>query len=216
MIYNTKPQTYKEKQMSKQKQSCLNSFVIACLLTAGFLSVNGCGIEVTTPPIIIPAATNAAAQSVEDMELGSTKNVHQCGDIIFSGQFQEADLPTLKEAGVTQVISLRKGDELDWDEAKVVKDAGLKHASIAFQSADEFTDQKIAELRELLGNTDGKTVLHCGGGNRVGAVWMTHRVLDDGVELETAIEEAKTIGLKSEPLKERAIEYIKQHQAGSE
>ena len=56
-------------------------------------------------------------------------------------------------------------------------------------------------------------MLHCGGGNRVGAVWITHRVLDDGVELDAAIEEAKTIGLKSEPLKQRAIEYIEKQQA---
>ena len=206
--------------MPKQNQSRLSFFILSCLLTAGFLLTGGCfGVESSTT-ITAPAATpntkNPATQSVEEMELGSTKNVHQCGDIVFAGQFEEADIPKLKEAGVTQVISLRKDDELDWDEAKVVKDAGLKHASISFQKADELTDEKIEELRELLGKTDGKTMLHCGGGNRVGAVWLTHRVLDDGVELDTAIEEAKTIGLKSEPLKKRAIEYIKQEQTNKE
>ena len=194
--------------MPFKNQHRIAVLTFACLLTVG------CGVETTSTPIgTTTTVKKAANQQVEDMELGSTKNVHQCGDIIFAGQFEEADLPKLKEAGVTQVISLRKDDELDWDEAKVVKDAGLKHASIAFQSAEELTDEKITELRELLGKSDGKTMLHCGGGNRVGAVWMTHRVLDDGVELDTAIEEAKTIGLKSEPLKERAMEYIKKEQA---
>ena len=198
--------------MSKQKQSRLSSLILICLIAGGFLLASGCvGVESSTT-ITPPAAKKPANQPIEDMEIGSTKNVHQSGDIIFAGQFEEADIPKLKEAGVTQVISLRKDNELDWDEAKVVKDAGLKHVSVSFQTADELSDEKIAELRELLGGTDGKTMLHCGGGNRVGAVWITHRVLDDGVELDTAIEEAKTIGLKSEPLKQRAIEYIEQEQ----
>ena len=202
--------------MPKQNQSRLSSSILSCLLTAGFLLTGGCfGVESSTTitaPAATPGTKTPATQSIEEIELGSTNNVHQCGDIVFAGQFEEADIPKLKEAGITQVISLRKDDEAGWDEAKIVQDAGLKHASIAFQSAEEFTDEKITELRKLLDGTEGKTMLHCGGGNRVGAVWITHRVLDDGVELDTAIEEAKTIGLKSEPLKQRAIEYIKERQ----
>ena len=189
------------------KTSSTTNIILICLLVAGFFLASGCtGPESTTK------TDQPTGQSVEGMELGSTKNVHQCGDIIFAGQFTEEDIPTLKEAGITQVISLRKDGELDWDEAKAVKDAGLKHATVAFRTADELTDAKITELRELLGNTEGKTMLHCGGAGRVAAVWITHRVLDDGVEMDTAIEEAKTIGLKSEPLKERAVKYIEQQQ----
>ena len=198
--------------LKNNKTSFSTYLILACLLAAGFLLASGCvGVESSTT-ITAPAAKKPANQPIEDMEIGSIKNVHQSGDIIFAGQFEEADIPKLKEAGVTQVISLRKDNELDWDEAKVVKEAGLKHASVSFQTADELSDEKIAELRELLGGTDGKTMLHCGSGNRVGAVWITHRVLDDGVEIDTAIEEAKTIGLKSEPMKQRAMDYIKQEQ----
>ena len=184
--------------------------LLACFTITGCFGSESTTYESSATTTITPKNTT---ESIETCELGSTKNVHTLGNIVFSGQFQKEDIPTLKEAGVTQIISLRKDDELGWDEAAVVTAAGLKHASIAFQSAEELTDEKIAELRELLGKSDGKTMLHCGGGNRVGAVWMTHRVLDDGVELETAIEEAKTIGLKSEQLKERAVEYIQQQQA---
>ena len=188
-----------------QHQYRITVLIFACLM------ITGCfGVESSTKTN--PPTANAADDYIEGVKLGSTKNVHQCGDIVFAGQFEEADIPTLKEAGITQVISLRKDGELDWDEAKAVEDAGLKHATVAFRTADELTDEKITELRELLGNTDGKTMLHCGGAGRVAAVWITHRVLDDGVEMDKAIEEAKTIGLKSEPLKERAIEYIEKEQ----
>ena len=178
--------------------------------------LSGCGIETTTTiPVTVTTTQPANSSSdapLEEIELGSTKNVHQRGNIIFAGQFQAADIPAIKEAGVTQVISLRTEGEIDWDEAKAVNEAGLKHVSVAFGSGEELTDDKIQQLRELLGHEDGKTMLHCGSANRVASVWIAHRVLDGGADLETAIEEAKTIGLKSEQLKERVIEYVKQQQ----
>ena len=194
------------------------------LLILTSIVITGCGIETTTTapiPVAVappaapttPAANGSTTQALKTAELGSTKNVHTLGNTVFAGQFQQDDIATLKEAGITQVISLRKDAELDWNEAEAVTAAGLKHASIAFQAPGELTDEMFQQLRDLLGEEEGKTMLHCGGGNRVGAVWIAHRVLDDGVELEAAIGEAKTIGLKSEPLKERAIEYIEQQQA---
>ena len=194
------------------------------LLLLTCVVITGCGIETTTTapipvpaappaPPTTPAANGSTTETLETAELGSTKNVHTLGNTVFAGQFQQDDIATLKEAGITQVISLRKDAELDWNEAEAVTAAGLKHASIAFQAPGELTDEMFQQLRDLLGKEEGKTMMHCGGGNRVGAVWIAHRVLDDGVELEAAIVEAKTIGLKSEPLKERAIEYIEQQQA---
>ena len=195
----------------------LTFLLLTCVVLTGCF-----GTETTTTvpvplappaPPTIPAANGSTTQSLETAELGSTKNVHTLGNTVFAGQFQQDDIATLKEAGITQIISLRKNDELDWNEAEAVTAAGLKHAAIAFTAPGELTDEMFKQLRDLLGEEEGKTMMHCGGGNRVGAVWIAHRVLDDGVELEAAIEEAKTIGLKSEPLKERAIEYIEQQQA---
>ena len=198
--------------MPKQNHFSLSSIILVCLLSAGFLLASGCFGTESSTTIVLPAANTNTAESVEVFELGSTKNVHQFGDFIFAGQFAAEDIPKIKEAGVTQVISLRKAEELDWDEAKAVNDAGLKHVSVAFQSPSELTDEKISQLRKLLGEADGKTLLHCGSANRVATVWIAHRVLDDGIEVDAAIEEAKTIGLKSEPLTERVVEYIEQEQ----
>ena len=194
----------------------LTFLLLTCVVLTGCLGTETTTtIPATAPPAppTTPNSNGSTTQSLETAELGSTKNVHTLGNTVFAGQFQQDDIPTLKEAGITQVISLRKDAELDWNEAKAVTAAGLKHASIAFQAPGELTDEMFQQLRDLLGKEEGKTMMHCGGGNRVGAVWIAHRVLDDGVELEAAIDEAKTIGLKSEPLKERAIEYIKQQQA---
>ena len=52
-------------------------------------------------------------------------------------------------------------------------------------------------------------MLHCASGNRVGAVWLAYRVLDEGLEPGAALEEARTIGLRSAGYEERALEYVR-------
>ena len=53
--------------------------------------------------------------------------------------------------------------------------------------------------------------VHCGSASRVGAMWLVKRVLQDGWTVEKATEEAKLIGLRSEPLEKFALVYIAAH-----
>ena len=49
--------------------------------------------------------------------------------------------------------------------------------------------------------------IHCGSANRVAAMWLIKRVVIDGWEIPRATEEAKAIGLTSEPLRQFAVDY---------
>jgi protein tyrosine phosphatase (PTP) superfamily phosphohydrolase (DUF442 family) len=53
--------------------------------------------------------------------------------------------------------------------------------------------------------------IHCGSANRVGAVWMIKRVLQDGWDTAKAQEEAEAIGLTNPRLKVFAVDYITAH-----
>jgi len=53
--------------------------------------------------------------------------------------------------------------------------------------------------------------VHCGSASRVGSVWLVKRVIQDGWTIEKATEEAKAIGLRSEPLEKFALAYIAAH-----
>ena len=57
-------------------------------------------------------------------------------------------------------------------------------------------------------------ILHCSSANRVGAVWLAHRVLDGGLKYNEALSEAKTVGLKLPAYEERVKEYSRQMQQG--
>ncbi len=150
---------------------------------------------------------------VEAVELGDTKNVHRVGDLFLAGQFTKEDLDKIKNAGVERVITLRTEGEIDWDEKQLVENAGLQFAAASFRKPETLTDAIFDEVCVLLKNKQGKTLLHCGSANRVGAVWLVHRVLEEDVPVDTALEEARKIGLRTPGYEERAIAYIQKKQS---
>ena len=159
------------------------------------------------------ANEKTVAATVVEADLGETRKVHRLDDLFVSGQFSEADIAKLKEAMIERVITLRTDHEIDWDEKTAIESAGLSFVKVPFRTADDLTDEVFDTVRGLLKDDSQPTLLHCGSANRVGGVWLTYRVLDEGVELETALAEAKTIGLKNAAIEERALDYIKRQQS---
>lgn len=147
------------------------------------------------------------------MEMGEAKNVHRSGNLIFSGQFSPDDIKSMKQLGIQRVITLRNVGEVDFDEPKVVANAELEFHRVPFASEESLTDEVFSKVRDLLRDDSQKTLLHCGSANRVGGAWLTYRVLDQGVDISTALTEAKKIGLKAPFIERKALDYIKRQKA---
>ena len=151
---------------------------------------------------------------VKDAKLGNTRNVHACGTLFLAGQPTPDDIAVLKERGIKRVITLRTAGEVDWNEAGKLREAGIEFIQVPFRKPDTLTDDVFDKVRKLLrGKGKGDkaatpTLLHCGSANRVGGVWLAYRVLDEGVPLDQAIKEAKTIGLRTPGYLEKAKDYI--------
>ncbi len=156
-------------------------------------------------------AETEQAVGIEKSELGSTKNVHRCGNLFFAGQFTEKDLAIIQERQIARVITLCTDNEIDWNEQDAVEAADIEHVKIPFGSPEALTDEVFDNIRQLLKDTNKTTLLHCASASRVGGVWLTYRVLDEGVDLETAIAEAKQIGLKTPFIERKARDYINRH-----
>ena len=149
------------------------------------------------------------APEVFSMEMGEVKNVHRSGNLIFSGQFSPDDVESMKQLGIQRVISLRTFGEVGFDEPETVEGAEMEFHRVPFASAESLTDDVFEKVRDLLRDDSQKTLLHCGSANRVGSVWMTYRVLDQDVDITTALAEAKKIGLRSSAIEKKAFDYIK-------
>jgi uncharacterized protein (TIGR01244 family) len=130
------------------------------------------------------------------------------------GATQPAAMAGLRKEGFASVINLRvateEGANVEAGRA-AAEAAGLKYIHLPFDVAKP--DPNLVEhFLAVVADTSNQPVyIHCGSANRVGAVWMIKRVLQDGWEIDKAREEAEAIGLTNPRLKTFATEYIEAH-----
>jgi len=180
-----------------------------CLAALGCSNEDG---KLSEPGAAAPQPAGSQV-SLEPAECGTVRNLHVFGGIHLAGQPGEEDWALLKERGVKAVISLRTEiTPIGYDEYKAVTDAGMKFHRVGFRAPETLTDEVFERTRALLKqNTDG-VLLHCGSGNRVGAIWVVKRVLDDGLSWEAALSEAKEVGLRNEAYEKKAHDYVTRRQ----
>lgn len=182
------------------------------LLFLAFLAVAGCNKPTETQGQTAQAPAPAGQTTVVAIErsaLGAAPNVTKFGDLYFAGQPTPDDFAAIKAAGVGGVINLRTEAEMGgFDEKAAVGATGMSYASVPFNGPAGLTDEVFGSTRELLKAVDGPTLLHCASANRVGAVWIPFRVLDQGIDLEQAVAEAKAIGMRTAEYETKARDYV--------
>ncbi len=150
---------------------------------------------------------------LEPIECGTVKRIHQFASVFLASQPQPGDFREAQKHGIKTVINLRFADELDWNEAKVVNELGLEYHNVPFSAPETLTDDVFSTVSALLNAKDKHPVLlHCSSSNRVGAIWLAHRVLDDGLTVEAAEAEARTAGLKLAAYAAIAKGYVQHEQ----
>lgn len=148
-------------------------------------------------------------RKLEPATCGTIQQVHKHGNVFLAGQPSAEDFKTMKELGIKKIVNLRTAGEIDLDEEKLARAHGMEYIHIPFKSPDTLTDKVFDRGRLALKQADkGGVMMHCGSANRVGALWLVHRVLDHNVDFEQAHKEAKTVGLRTPEYTERAKEYI--------
>src|SRR5688572_31703798 len=130
------------------------------------------------------------------------------------GATETSALDGLAKDGFKSVINLRLASEANANielNASHARSLRLNYIHIPFNAAQP--EPKVLDefLAAIANKANQPAYVHCGSANRVGAVWLVKRVLQDGWTIEKATEEAKLIGLRSEPLEKFALSYIATH-----
>jgi protein tyrosine phosphatase (PTP) superfamily phosphohydrolase (DUF442 family) len=139
---------------------------------------------------------------------------HRWGNIYFSGQPSGKALKNLKENGFSTVINLREKNEGKYQEnweSKVVKKAGLNYYNIPFSMKKEMTNEYIESVTSKVMNhrKEGKILIHCSSGNRVG-VWLgAHFQKDHSFSTEKSLKLAKELGLTNPKAETKLKTYLK-------
>jgi uncharacterized protein (TIGR01244 family) len=104
----------------------------------------------------------------------------------------------LPAAGVRTVINLRPaGETPDLDEKSIVEKAGMKYRALPIAGAAGLTRDNVALFDRILAETgEGKVLMHCGSGNRVGAMMALRAHWVQGKSAEEALVIGRSSGLK--------------------
>jgi uncharacterized protein (TIGR01244 family) len=128
------------------------------------------------------------------------------------GRVDPSAMRALKAEGYVSVLNLREASEpgADIDAGrKAAQDAGLKYIHLPFNGGSP--DPKVVDgfLAAVNDRSNQPVFIHCGSANRVGALWLIKRVVNDGWPVEKAQAEAETIGLTSAGLTRFAVEHAR-------
>ena len=130
------------------------------------------------------------------------------------GAVDPAAMAILRKEGYVSVINLRLASEQGADVSAgraAAEAAGLEYFHLPFDSSAPDSDLVMTFLDTVADTANQPVFIHCGSANRVGAVWMIKRVLQDGWALDRAQTEAEAIGLQSPQLLAFAKTYISEH-----
>ena len=170
-------------------------------------------MRLATFAICLALAVPALAQKKQDYP-GVTNFTRVDATVACGGATEVATLELLKKDGFKSVINLRMASEpgvnLEQNQARA-KELGLNYVHIPFSAGTP--DPKVIDafLATIADKANQPAYVHCGSAQRVGAVWLAKRVLQDNYSIEKATDEAKAIGLTNPGLEQFALQYIADH-----
>lgn len=122
------------------------------------------------------------------------------------GQPSPEQLTAMKKAGIKTIINLRPHSEISWNEAKYAKELGINYINIPVANASEITPENAVLLQNTIKeNNHSPLLVHCGSGNRVGALISVAEATLNGATVEGAILEGKRWGLTNLEPKVRSL-----------
>jgi len=122
--------------------------------------------------------------------------VESVDGITSSGQPDKEALSVFADSGYSVVIDMRGPEEdrgMD-DFEGAVEATGMHYLAFPVVGAEQISFETAARLDEVLAGIDGPVLIHCGSGNRVGAVLALSQSLN-GASDEKSIEYGKDAGM---------------------
>lgn len=113
--------------------------------------------------------------------------------VYVTGRIAAGDIASLREAGIHRVIDLTPDAETpDFDEASVVRAAGLDYANLPIGGAADLTRENVLAFDALMRGATQPALVHCSSGNRVGAMaalraaWIGHSPAEEAIAIGKA------------------------------
>jgi uncharacterized protein (TIGR01244 family) len=143
----------------------------------------------------LAVADKMAAIHVDMATVESSDDLLPVDGLTSTGQPNAAQLALFAEAGYVAVVDLRaESENRGLDEAAAVESLGLDYVNLPVSGAASISWENAAKLEEILSSYDGPVLVHCGSGNRVGALLALSKS-KNGAGDEEAVAYGRAAGL---------------------
>jgi len=115
--------------------------------------------------------------------------------ILTGGQPSASQLEKAKEAGYATIINMRMPDEQGSTDPAAVKALGMDYVALPIEHAAGVNEANARKLAEILEHARKPVIVHCGSGNRVGALFALKARFVDGKTPEEALAIGESAGL---------------------
>lgn len=132
---------------------------------------------------------------VEIDDVVETGRVRPVDGLTSAGQPNEEALKVFSDSGYVAVIDLRgESEDRGMDEKSVVEGLGMDYVAMPIAGGDGISFENANLLDSLIKQQDGPVLVHCGSGNRVGALLALRESLN-GASDEEALAYGRESGL---------------------
>lgn len=133
----------------------------------------------------------------EPDDLGLLNATRPIADVVSGGQPTPAQLRAAGDAGYKTVLTTRSPVEiLGYDERADVEGAGMAYVEFPIASAADFTRENVAEFARLVEAAEKPLLIHCGSGNRIGALFALEAGWLKGASADDALARGRECGLQ--------------------
>jgi len=147
----------------------------------------------------------------QNVAIGINLKANRFDNLYFSEQPTHIDLKNLKSQGFTTVINLRGPKEYDEKlEKKIITESGLNYYNIPFYKKSNLSNEYIDKVTKKImkHRRDGKLLVHCSSGNRVG-IWLGgHFFKDHGLSKEKSLKMARDLGLTKKSAEKKLRKFL--------
>ncbi len=143
----------------------------------------------------IAVADKMVAIHVDLTTVESSEDLRPVDGLRSSGQPDAEQLALIAEAGYVAVVDLRgESENRGLDEAAAVESLGMDYVNLPVSGAESISWENATQLEEILSSYDGPVLVHCGSGNRVGALLALSKS-KNGADDEEAVAYGRAAGM---------------------
>lgn len=151
--------------------------------------------------IILFSSAGFAERIPYGHQVSTVQNYNRAStQVATSGLIGDGGAPLLVAHGFKTVIDMRTTNEGTREEKAVVEGAGMVYVNIPMTVAN-IGDEHLEAFTKAMANSPKPVLVHCGSGNRAGAIWASYRI-SQGVDPEEALAEGRKAGMRP-PMEER-------------